>query len=167
MSSKNECASPWENITIPVGPEEVAEEWRSQARLAIAIHGAVCWNQSCNTRMAFLTRVQEKGSLWTVYMMEQAIAKCFELGMCERSDTVVIWSDGAPHYRSIGTISGGISPESVALVLFLGTAWHTISRERSMAFRGTQPKVSTSTEANGSEAAHASARHVSCWCKAR
>ena len=56
-------------------------------------------------RMAFLTRVQEKGSLWTVYMMEQAIAKCFELGMCERSDTVVTWSDGAPHYRSIGTVS--------------------------------------------------------------
>ena len=56
-------------------------------------------------RMAFLTRVQETCSLWTVYMMEQAIAKCFEFGMCERSDTVVIWSVGAPHYRSIGTIS--------------------------------------------------------------
>ena len=46
-----------------MGPEEVAEEWRSQARLGIAIHGAVCWNQSCKHRMASLRRVQERLSL--------------------------------------------------------------------------------------------------------
>ena len=71
-------------------------------------------------------------------MMEQAIAKCFELGMCERSDTVVIWSDGAPHYRSIGTISAYAmhSTGQFRIRVFLGMAWNTISRERSMAFPG-------------------------------
>ena len=88
-----------------MGPEAVAEEWRAPARLGVAVHGSVCWSTEGVRYVCLMTRFSEKSSLHTGLMLEYTCQRLRADGFLPEKSTVKFWSDGAPHYRSAGTLS--------------------------------------------------------------
>ena len=70
-----------ENMNIPLGPEHLAEMWRAQSRLSIAVFGSICWTASACRKISVMTRVQEKGALWTSFLLKKIVSMCKEQGL--------------------------------------------------------------------------------------
>ena len=97
---------PQENFNIPVGPEAVAETWRARSRLNVSCHASLVWRRGVPIRkIALLTRVNDKGSHFTSYVLHQTLKTAKRIGVVKERDWVCFWADGAPHYRSTQTIS--------------------------------------------------------------
>ena len=88
-----------ENITLPHGPAEQAEEWRAQSRLGIGIFGGVCWRGGDKRTYCLLTRVQEKNAAYTGVCLNRLLGYLKQDGLLRARDTVCFWQDGAPAYR--------------------------------------------------------------------
>jgi hypothetical protein len=108
-----------ENGSLPRGPEAVAEEWRSNARLQYAVHSAWVWGPGLpmgGVQLTHVTRVQDKSALLTGLLVTELLRWLQEKkviskkpsrdeGWPEPVNTLEFWTDGAPTYRSSGWLA--------------------------------------------------------------
>ena len=80
-----------ENFNLPRGPLAVCEQWRARARLGVAVHGPVAWDQHKRVKLAFYTRVGEKGSNYTTMGLRRTTSVLKTLGMFNEGGTLVYW----------------------------------------------------------------------------
>ena len=75
------------------------------ARLGVAVFGCYLWTKTRHLKICMVCRMQEKGSTFTGLVLTRLIRLANEEGMFRERDTLVIWSDGAPHFKSYEQVS--------------------------------------------------------------
>jgi hypothetical protein len=86
------------NGNLPMTANQVSEQWRANNRLQFGIHTTLCWGAGIAKPLAItaVTRVCEKTSLWTHYILDQVLKELKERGILQEAAAITHWSDGAP-----------------------------------------------------------------------
>lgn len=92
-------------MTFPRGPVATVDEWFAGARTGVCVLGAFLWGTDLPKEGVFyhfVSRVKEKGSVYTMSILKHLLAEVFDL---TNIGHVVFWSDGGRHFRSNRSIA--------------------------------------------------------------
>lgn len=104
IESLNCCFLLEEVTTVPFGPEETAEQWRSSERLAISCLGVKVWARGFSRMFTVLCRCLEKGPAYPLAVLDWILG---QLPM-RSIHTLELWQDGPTSWKNryiIGTLS--------------------------------------------------------------
>ena len=97
-----------ENLNLPLTSSATEQVWRAASRIGCAVHGTIIWGSTVpngKKQICVISRVLEKDTFWTHYVLDKILAHCVSKEYLKPWMTVVHWSDGAPHYRSVASMA--------------------------------------------------------------